>query len=404
MGRRAEGHRHPAIRQGISTEILRLIERLQPLGHDELPVIGIFLFHHAIKRGLMAIEVTISRAVTLHLTVSDSHRRVRVGREVELTIHLEHAPHIDTASLVVRVIEAGERLIQRLLLRLDRLGKEDHRVVRQPISRRIRLELVEILVTAKDRGLKQMIDEMIHVAPEILSNHLQIGGTVAGLHLSKIILEDNLGDLLIHRGRIILVGKTEIVLLQLRHQLRRLLLILIIQGLYQSLRIGWDFRELDAPLQRLTEHHAPEPESLTFLNDPLQLSQSLRIGGITLLLGPGQQFLLLLTLHLLEVSLIDRPVAADRTLIRVGRARVLAGILDADLIVLQHLLEHRLLAQLPDMNTDRILDIASLGHLPRGIILVGTTRKTDDHGIIIRLDPVGRDLQPTFRAQGHIVL
>ena len=404
MGRRAESHRHPAIRQGVSTEIFRLIERLQPLGHDELPVIGIFLFHHAIKRGLMAIEITISRTVTLHLTVSDSHRRVRVGREVELAIHLEHAPHIDTASLVISIIKAGERFIQRLFLRLDRLSKEDHRVVRQPISRRIRLELVEILVTAKDRGLKQMIDETIHVAPEILSNHLQIGGTAAGLHLGKIILEDDLGDLLIHSGRIILIGKTEIPLLQLGHQFRRFLLILIVQGLNQSLRIGRDTRKLNTPLQRLAEHHAPEPESLTFLNDPLQLSQSLRIGGITLLLGPGQQFLLLLTLHLLEVPLIDRPVAADRTLVRVGRARVFAGILDADLIVLQHLLEHRLLTQLTDMDTNRVLNITPLGHLPRGIILVGTARKTDDHGIIIRLDPIGRDLQPTFRAQGHIVL
>ena len=352
----------------------------------------------------MAIEVTISRAVTLHLTVSDSHRRVRVGREVELAIHLEHATHIDTAGLVVRVIEARKRLIQRLFLRLDRLGKEDHRVVRQPIGRRIRLELVEILVTAEDGGLEQMINETIHVAPEILIDHLQIGGTAAGLHLFKIILEDNLGDLLIHRGRVILVGKTEIVLLQLRHQLRRLLLILIIQGLNERLRVGRYSRELDAPLQRFAEHHAPEPESLTLLDDPLQLSQSLRIGGISLLLGPGQQLLLLLTLHLLEVPFVDRPVAADRALVRVGRARVLAGILDADLIILQHLLEHRLLTQLTDMDTNRVLNITPLGHLPRGIILVGTARETDDHGVIVRLDPVSRDLQPTFRAQGHIVL
>ena len=56
------------------------------------------------------------------------------------------------------------------------------------------------------------------------------------------------------------------------------------------------------------------------------------------------------------------------------------------------------------MDTNRVLNITPLGHLPRGIILVGTTRKTDDHGIIIRLDPVGRDLQPTFRAQGHVIL
>ena len=73
-----------------------------------------------------------------------------------------------------------------------------------------------------------MIDETIHVAPEILSNHLQIGGTVTGLHLGKIILEDDLGDLLIHRGRVILIGETEITLLQLGHQLRRLFLILIV--------------------------------------------------------------------------------------------------------------------------------------------------------------------------------
>ena len=249
-----------------------------------------------------------------------------------------------------------------------------------------------------------MIDETIHVAPEILSNHLQIGGTVTGLHLGKIILEDDLGDLLIHSGRIILIGKTEIPLLQLGHQFRRFLLILIVQGLNQSLRIGRDTRKLNTPLQRLAEHHAPEPESLTLLDDPLQLSQSLRIGGITLLLGPGQQFLLLLTLHLLEVPLIDCPITADRTLIRVGRARIFAGILDADLIILQHLLEHRLLTQLTDMDTNRVLNITPLGHLPRGIILVGAARETDDHGIIIRLDPIGRDLQPTFRAQGHIVL
>ena len=89
MGRGAEGYGHLALLRLVAAEILGFIEFLQSVGHDELPVVGVFLLHHAVESGLIAVVVGVFRAVALHLSVGQSERGVGVGEVGAVAIHFE---------------------------------------------------------------------------------------------------------------------------------------------------------------------------------------------------------------------------------------------------------------------------------------------------------------------------
>ena len=62
------------------------------------------------------------------------------------------------------------------------------------------------------------------------------------------------------------------------------------------------------------------------------------------------------------------------------------GILNPDSWIFQHLVQHNFLAQVTDVDTDRVVNITAFRHFPGSIIFIGTAGKSHHHGIVIFLD------------------
>ena len=69
----------------------------------------------------------------------------------------------------------------------------------------------------------------------------------------------------------------------------------------------------------------------------------------------------------------------------------------------EHLFEHGLLARLAHGDAHAVVDVASLGHLPRGVILIGAAGESHDHGEVVLLHTFRGERQPALGAQGHVV-
>ena len=137
-----------------------------------------------------------------------------------------------------------------------------------------------------------------------------------------------------------------------------------LQSLTNSPDIGRNFGELDATAQCLIQHPTTETQILTIINDLLQCQKRFRISRLTHLLRPSDQTILLIVFHLLKITFVDRPVTTDRILISVRRPRILTSVLNPDLRIFQHFFQHRLLTEITDIDTYRIIYIPTLGYLP----------------------------------------
>ena len=111
-------------------------------------------------------------------------------------------------------VEPRQRLIQRLLLRLDGLSKADHRILTQGFRRRFLQETGKLLVATEDGSRKQLIDERSYIPFEAAVDLSEIVRLRLLAHPLPIGRQHRLRYLPIHLHGIILVSERMISLLQ----------------------------------------------------------------------------------------------------------------------------------------------------------------------------------------------
>ena len=157
------------------------------------------------------------------------------------------------------------------------------------------------------------------------------------------------------------------------------------QGFYDCIRLSRNACKLDASQDRFLQHPTAETQVFAVRYDLFERHQGVGIARFAHFVGPGDQLVLFFLFHLFKIALFDGPVAADRIFVGIRGACIFAGILNPDSRVFQHLVQHDFLAQVADVDADRVVDVTAFRHFPGCVVLICTARKSHHHGIVVFL-------------------
>ena len=399
-----EAHGHPSVLEGIASEVLRLPELLQAVGHHELPVRRVFLLHHAVQRRLVVVHRSVGRFVGGHLAVGQSQGGVGVGID-GLSVGLAQVHHALDPRLVGGVVVAvgvhhGDGRLQQAVG--DGVLEEHHPVAGHFVELGLADELVEVLAAAEDGVLEAGVDEGVRITLEAAVDDLEdadalVGGDVLGIRAQHLLAHELLHFRIGDRGEILVGCLAQTV----RGGLDGCL-VLALEGGDEGGGAG-DAHEVECRDQCLLDGLLVVEGGAALLHDGADAVEGGLVGRVAQLASALQQGFLLGTLGVEHVEAYEAFVHADGVLPIVGAGGVLAGVVDAHGVIAQHLLHEDALAGVAHVMAHEVGRLHPLLHLVGYHVAPVAAGEAHDEGEVALLVAAEADVEVLLHAQGHVV-
>ena len=309
--------------------------------------------------------------------------------------HVHHAlyPYLVGGIVVFIGIHHGNGGLKQAVR--DGIFQQDHPVCINLVEAGLEDELGKVLLVAEDGMFKAGVDESVAVAFETLVYDLENTDALFGRDILHVDFQHFLANNTFHfgegdRGKVA-VG----CLLKAVFSCCNLFLVLVLQGRYQSCGAG-DTHEIESRHQCFLNGLLVVEGWTALLYDGAYLVECLLIAIVVQRASACQECLLLCTFSVQYFQTDETFVHTDGIFPVVGRRCILAGIVDAYGIVLQHLFHQSFLADIAHVVAHEVGGLHTFFHFVGNHVAPVASGKYHDEGKVA--------LAITVKADGEMFL